>query len=84
MQSQSDTPTEATIRLTGDQAIVLFEWLASKEENDGSSEVTAETSVFDDMLAQLEKQLSEPFAENYTDLLEEARKRLILRRTAGA
>ena len=64
--------------------MVLFEWLASKEDGDETAEVTAETSVFDDMLVQLEKQLAEPFAANYADLLEEARKRLTLRRAAGS
>lgn len=59
--------------------MVLFEWLASREDEDDTAEVMAEISVFDDMLAQLEKQLSEPFAGNYADLLEDARKRLTLR-----
>jgi hypothetical protein len=83
IQSQSATTNEATIRLDGDQALVLFEWLASKRDEDETAEVTAQASVFDDMLAQLEKQLSEPFAANYADLLKEARKRLNLPRAAG-
>lgn len=82
MKSQSAKPNEVTIRLTGDQALVLFEWLTSKEE-DETTQLKAETSVFDGVLAQLEKLLSEPFAENYADLLEGARRRLNVQGAAG-
>ena len=68
----------AVIHLNEDQAIVLFELLATMPDSGQSAEPTAEASVFDDMLAQLEKQLVAPFREDYGDRLATARHRLAL------
>jgi hypothetical protein len=65
------------IELTKDEALVLFEWLARKDEaGTRSFEDEAEEKVFWAVQAQLEKALVEPFDPKYRHLLAGAKKRL--------
>ena len=73
-----------SVSLDADEALVLFEflsrWSNDKQPlrvNDLSEEVT-----LDALLAQLEKQLVDPFRSDYAELLEQAR--TALRRRGGA
>ena len=65
------------LELTEDEALVLFEWLSRLDERDEPPcEDPAEEHVLWSLHGQLEKQLVEPFQENYRQLLESARMRL--------
>jgi len=65
-----------TIELTGDEALVLFEWLADLDTAKiGVGE--AEQRVLWSIEAALEKSLVEPFAKNYVELVERARRRIL-------
>ncbi|MGH7284717.1 MAG: hypothetical protein ACRELY_24595 [Polyangiaceae bacterium] len=59
------------IVLTKAEALVLFEWLSERED---SQKESASDRVFWQILGQLEKVLAEPFAANYREQLEEARR----------
>lgn len=63
------------IELTREEAIVLFEFLGrfNEQEPDESFEDQAEQRVLWDIECILEKQLHEPFASNYHDILHRAR-----------
>jgi hypothetical protein len=68
--------------LSRDEALVFFEWLARLDEQDAFPiEDSAERLVLWDLHGQLEKLLSEPFQENYRELLVQARERVRLGRT---
>ena len=71
-------PEEAVnIQLTGDEALVLFDWIGRFNENgDGAFRDQAEQRVLWDLEARLEKVLVAPFAGNYGDLLAQARDRV--------
>jgi hypothetical protein len=72
------------VTFDADEALVLFE-LLSRWSNDGKSlEVgdASEATALDGLLAQLEKQLVDPFQANYAERLEKARE--VLRRRGGA
>ncbi|MBX3204730.1 MAG: hypothetical protein KF764_06660 [Labilithrix sp.] len=65
-----------TIELTGDEALVLFEWLAKLDEAKlvcGE----AEKRILWGVEAALERVLVEPLAKNYGELVEQARQRII-------
>lgn len=64
------------IELSGDEALVLFEWLSGLE---GSKIATgeAEQKVLWRIEGLLEKSLVEPFAADYADLVEQARQRIL-------
>ena len=65
-----------TIELTGDEALVLFEWLADLDTAKlGVGQ--AEERVLWNIEAILEKSLVEPFASNYVELVEQARRRIL-------
>lgn len=65
-----------TIELTGDEALVLFEWLSQLDAAKlGVGE--AEERVLWKIEAVLEKSLVEPFAKNYAALVERARQRIL-------
>jgi len=66
-----------TITLESDEAIVLFELLASKSI--GHSVAAPERSALWRLEAALEKQLTEPLSPDYPQLLEKARKSLVVR-----
>jgi hypothetical protein len=65
------------VALTGDEALVLFEFLARYVESDAIViEDQAEQRALWNLLGLLEKQLVEPFASDYLDLLRQSRDRL--------
>jgi hypothetical protein len=65
------------VELTGDEALVLFEFLARFDE-DGTLTLTdqAEARALWNLHCLLQKQLVEPFGSKYTSLLAAARDRL--------
>jgi hypothetical protein len=65
-----------TIELTGDEALVLFEWLAKLDEAK-LVEAEAEKRVLWRLEAALERVLVEPLARNYDQLVEQARQRIL-------
>ena len=69
---------DIVLGLSGDQALVLFEWLArtGAGEQPAAFEDQAEQRVLWDLEAALEKHLAEPFKSNYRELLEAARGRV--------
>jgi len=68
----------AMIRLSNDEALVLFEFLARfcDEKKALAIEDASERRVLCDILCQLESILVEPFATDYRDLLGKARNRV--------
>jgi hypothetical protein len=79
----NDNPAGAIIRLTRDEAVVLFEllsrWESDEEKDyppDNCFEAAGETSALLQILAQLESQLAEPFRSDYGEILKAARQRL--------
>ena len=67
-----------TINLTKDEALVLFEFSARTNQVDCSElfEDQAELKMLWRLEGQLERQLAEPFNNNYLSLVAEARNRL--------
>lgn len=77
----SDGPEDAVyLRMSRDEALVLFEWLHQHEDQDIelSHLVTdsAERQALWHVSAALEKLLAEPFREDYAVLLDAAKDRL--------
>jgi hypothetical protein len=73
-----------SVMLDADEALVLFEFL-SRWSNDGKPLEVAdagEATALDAILAQLEKQLVDPFRADYAERLQKARAEL--RRRGGA
>jgi hypothetical protein len=70
---------EQTLKLTADEALVLFEWLSLREKDvvAADRDMNADDIVFARMLGQLEQTLVEPFAGNYAALLDAARARIV-------
>ncbi len=67
------------IELSNKEALVLFAILSRFSESEKISiEDSSEKWVFEDLLALLEKQLVEPFKDNYDVLLEKAREEIRL------
>ena len=73
MASSAD---EAVLRLTGDEAIVLFELLTRSAEADALFGDDSERAVVHWILCDLEKQMVAPLREDYRHVLEGARKRI--------
>jgi len=69
---------EITIKLTKDEALVLFELLSRFSENDNKEifQDAAEEKALWVIEEQLEKILVEPFKPNYQDIIQEARNRI--------
>ncbi|MPZ57727.1 MAG: hypothetical protein GEU91_14765 [Rhizobiales bacterium] len=66
------------VKLTSDEALVLFEWLAQLDSAVASLDAnSAEQKVLWKIEAQLERTLVEPLAPNYELLLKEARRRIL-------
>lgn len=65
------------IKLTSDEALVLFEWLAHFDSVAGLDVNSAEQQVLWEIEAQLERKLVEPLAPNYEVLLQAARLRIL-------
>lgn len=69
------TAKNITVALTRKEALVLFEWLARIDSKGGSLfDHPSEEKVLWNIEGQLESVLTEPFAENYKELLADARK----------
>lgn len=64
---------QITIRLSSDHALVLFEWLSSRDERDFSSAHPAEQRVLWDLESQLETKLPMLFDADYAQQLDRAR-----------
>jgi hypothetical protein len=65
-----------SVELSGGEALVLFEWLAGLD----AAKVAigeAEQRVLWRMEGTLEKSLVEPFAKDYAELVEQARRRIL-------
>ncbi|MEH1102116.1 hypothetical protein [Micromonospora sp. CPCC 205561] len=71
---------EVVLRLTRDEALVLFEWLyrtdAATDDFADLVEDQAEQRVLWNLTCLLERELVEPFSPRYTELVERARARL--------
>jgi len=68
---------EVSIKLTKDEAIVLFEFLSRYSDKDSLNiEHQAEERALWNLESVFEKELSEPFSKDYGKLLEAARERL--------
>ena len=68
------TTDKVSFELTRKQALVIFEWLTELDEQEEPNYGhPAVQRVVWQIQSQLEKLLSEPFASNYKELLEEAR-----------
>jgi hypothetical protein len=65
-----------TVELSADEALVLFEWLAGLDEAKFAVG-EPEKRVLWRIEAALEKSLAEPFAKDYAELVEQARRRLL-------
>jgi len=66
-----------SIKLSGDEALVLFDWLARFNKNNNTDLTDqAEQRVLWDIESSLESVLVQVFSEDYTSLLDEARSRL--------
>ena len=68
---------EIQINLSRDEAVILFEFL-SRFSNEEVLEIEdqAESRVLWNILCDLEKVLTEPFSEKYTEILETAREKI--------
>ena len=68
---------EIQINLSRDEAVILFEFL-SRFSNEEILEIEdqAESRVLWNILCDLEKVLTEPFSEKYTEILETAREKI--------
>ena len=65
------------VKLTSDEALVLFEWLVQLDSTVVSLDAnSAEQKVLWRIEAQLERALVEPLAPNYKLLLKEARRKI--------
>jgi hypothetical protein len=69
---------KVNIKLTKEEAIVLFEFLErfNKNKDLNKFEYQAEEKVIWNIICILEKELSEPFQANYQEIVEKARKML--------
>ena len=69
---------EIEIRLTKDEALVLFEFLSrfNQADNNAIFEDKSEQKTLWTIEGQLEKILVEPFKPDYLDIIKEARNRL--------
>ena len=68
--------TPVNVDLSGDEALVLFEWI-SKLDVPAIVQGEAERHVLWSIEAKLERALVEPFAANYSVLVEHARARIV-------
>jgi hypothetical protein len=73
----SETQDQVEVRLTPDEALVLFEFLFRYSDSDELRVADqAEQRALWNLCCLLEKQLAEPFKADYVELLEAARSRL--------
>jgi hypothetical protein len=74
----------ASINLSSDEALVLFEWLSERATgidlyDEKDRPICAEELVLNRIRGQLEKALIEPFDPAYRELLSAARQRILER-----
>ena len=69
---------EISLKLTKDEALILFEFVSRFNENDNKEIFNdqAEEKIFWVIEGQLEKILVEPFIPNYQNIIQEARSRI--------
>jgi hypothetical protein len=66
------------LRLTRNESLVLFELLSRLDGKDSlPHDHPAEVTVLQKLLGQLESTLAEPFAPNYKEIVDEARKNVV-------
>lgn len=67
-----------SIQLSRDEALVLFEWLSKTDPRDSHAVPVddVEATALDGLQCALEKELIEPFENNYLELVCAARERL--------
>lgn len=70
------TEEALTLRLSQDEALVLFEWLQRVDDRDDGWVDQAEQRAVWDLTAALERQLVAPFAADYQAQLDAARGRV--------
>ena len=66
-----------SVPMLRDEAVVLFEWLASNEDTSIAALPPAERTVLLWILARLEETLVEPSMPDYRDRVQAARRRII-------
>jgi hypothetical protein len=73
-----DSEKDVTLRLTADEALVLFDWLHRCEDEDAvvQPEHDGERTALFNLSALLERELVEPFRRDYRELVDQARTRL--------
>lgn len=64
---------QITVRLSSDQALVLFDWMSSRDERDSSSAHPAEQRVLWDLESQLEAKLPMLFDPDYAEQVDRTR-----------
>ena len=69
---------EISLKLTKDEALILFEFVSRFNENDNKEIFNdqAEEKIFWVIEGQLEKILVEPFMPNYQNIIQQARSRI--------
>ncbi|MGH3688939.1 MAG: hypothetical protein ACRDT7_02170 [Microbacterium sp.] len=80
MDSEPSLPPSAQsveLRVTGAEALVLFEWLAVANEKEALIVDEAERRVLWDLESQLETILVEPFLPDYAQLVDAAKKKVL-------
>jgi hypothetical protein len=67
-----------TLELSGDEALVLFEWLSNRVTEDSFEDFDdqAEQRALWDLQAELERHMVAPFRDDYDLVLSEARRRV--------
>ena len=76
MTTVKHTENDVVLRLSGDEALVLFEWMHKRDKEDEESRIDAEKIVLWRLEAQLDEVLLAPFESNYDQLVEAARARI--------
>jgi len=69
--------SKTTIEFSNNELLVLFDWLVDFNKRDYNfNNQAAEQRLLWDLEALLEKQIVEAFDDNYTELLDKARKKI--------
>jgi hypothetical protein len=78
MKSINENESKILIEISGEEAIVLFEWLYNFNEKEQYElfEDQAEKRILFDLQAELEKVISAIFSDNYIDILAKAREKI--------
>ncbi len=76
MTAEKNTNLDVILRLSVDEALVLFEWLHQHDKEQEESPIDAEKIVLWSIEAQLDKVLLAPFEADYDQLVDMARRRI--------